>query len=263
MIKWQSSGVPTISLVAPLVLKLINACDSVQSNATSQLEIKTFCATMVKELKTKFSCLNNPVYALATFLDPRTKQYFKDLPASVQEKTKSFVLQYALSVEHIATPPSNDSDGPHDKRHKPNPPEVDLSTLMDEDELSKLINETMESISEFPVETNKSNVLDVEKYLSQPFDSSVSLNNWFKLFPAYVRHLYIVICSIPGAAAEVERLFSCSGNIVSKRRCSLHPVSLSSFPLSSILLLSNLLIVVEECRAEIFVKEKPLHPEGI
>lgn len=154
--------------------------------------------------KEKFSCLDDLIYSVATFLDPRSKHLFQDLPESHQLLAKEYVLEFANEAE----------DTPITKKRKLDTSCDEINT--DESAFNGFISEMFEHKT--PSLTPK---FDFNNYLNRSFSAKTSLTTWFSSLQPFIKELYLCICGIPAASSESERLFSASGYINSKYRSSM------------------------------------------
>jgi hypothetical protein len=223
MLNWQSSEVSTLSLVAPFILKLLKACAHIEKK-TEFVLVRSVSRKMAQLTKEKFSCLNDLIYSLATFLDPRTKHLFQDLPSSFQQNA----LEY---VKEFASIPKPEEDARISKKRK-------LHSIADDEEdctaekeiLADNSGEASELESAFDgfidemFENKKISLpseFDLKEYLDRHFSPESGLTSWFSSLPPYFKELFLCICGIPAASSESERLFSVSGYINSKSRSSM------------------------------------------
>jgi hypothetical protein len=191
MIKeFQRNERPSISMVAPTVIMLIEECTKMLKSLEYSNEIRTVAKKMVIQLRTRFNCLENPIYSIATLLDPMTTRLFSILPAAHKKMATDFLVarMKEKEVEIPATAPA-----------------VSFYDLA------------------FKAKSSTSPVgFSLDAYLQKQFGENDSLLNWFSAYPT-LKDLYVAICHIPAASSEVERLFSTSGYITSKLRCSMRP----------------------------------------
>lgn len=91
MVDFQSATHPTLSLVAPAIVYLRQSCKESISKLTTP-SARAVAAVMFKSLKERFSpLLEQPIYSIATFVDPLTRSAFTKLAASAQDETINFI----------------------------------------------------------------------------------------------------------------------------------------------------------------------------
>lgn len=199
VIEWQYDTQPTISRVVPMVEAMIKICETTIADVKTHPIIKSVARQLLNQLIERFSILDNPLYAIATLLDPTTKKYFKFLPKHVVEFAETFVQEkleepeLEIVVRQPATKKARRSlmDRVFDTSSSPLPPPQDHS------------------------------VFTIDAYLKTPFDEEEGVAAFLNQQPPAIKELYLSICGIPASSSEIERLFSTCGYINSKLRCSL------------------------------------------
>lgn len=192
MIDLQSETIPTLSRVAPAVVSLRTACQNLVRKFTSAIA-RRVAASIFTSLNSRFSkALDQPIYSIATFVDPQTKHMFRILPQSTRDCTVTFIRSMV------------DLSEPTDESSEPVPVwfQADPSATRQR--------------------SNAISTFDVNLYLSSPSGPvQASLPRQLPI----IQDLYYELCGIPATSSDVERLFSTCGYVNSQRRCSLKPES--------------------------------------
>lgn len=89
MRKLQTRDVPTISLLAPFIHSLVDYCRGFLNDDCGV--IQRAAKDMIEEIQKRFSFLKDPIYYIATFLDPRTKHIFGEVPLEFQIMVRQFI----------------------------------------------------------------------------------------------------------------------------------------------------------------------------
>jgi hypothetical protein len=186
---FQSNSHPTLSRVAPAIVILRKTCqqmiETLQFPAT-----KRVAASILTSSKSRFSeALNQPIYSLATFVDPLTKSWYNELPVTARDCVKNFILSNISKTTTSQAPPTS-TGGWWDK--------IDISHK--------------EFASDF----------DLNHYLVSPV---ATVGSFLTHQPPIIRNLYLEICGIPATSSDVERLFSTCGYVNSPRRSSMNSES--------------------------------------
>jgi len=140
--------------------------------------------------------LNNPIYALATLVDPRTKHYFPELP----EHVKTIISRFVMSKVTVKSTQS-----------------ITVSESVSKSGLHGLLPSIPSSIK--PPST-----FNIDAYVNVPIGSSAE--QFLSCQPVELQELYFEVCGIPAASSDIERLFSACGFINSKLRTSVKPENL-------------------------------------
>lgn len=188
VIAFQAQEKPTLSQVAPFVVAIRATCNKIRDLETKPPVIRKTAMSIASGLKARFSSvLDNPIYSIATLVDPDTKCWFASLPQHVAQIVKDFVSS------KIAVSEAN--------RANPTP-----------------ANHPLHGVLCASVTTN-SIPFDLNQYIHSPFVPPVA--QFFASQPSVFQELYLSICGIPAASSEIERLFSTCGYVNSKLRCSM------------------------------------------
>ena len=200
---------PTLSLVLPVISGLCKALNEPPAAAASNT-IKSFRQHLSRELRQKFEALPTSTSSLAAAVDPRFRSlsFLKDDDARLELKTE--ILQRIKAYAAESSQGCQDaSEPPPLKKSK-----SALDELLGEADMTQhcsdsLLEEELQLyFTERPVPTDRDPLL------------------WWKTnqerFP-HIAELAISLLCIPGTSVPAEQVFSCSGLIVDKLRCSLSP----------------------------------------
>lgn len=186
--EFQSNTSPTISLVMPYIEKIRRHCTNIHKDLSISSVIRQVANVISVEVGRRFSVVfTNPIYAIATLVDPLTKKFFKPyIPFAVRDDVEKFVLSKI----------KESNEGLEANSSVPA-----LHSFLDDTD------------SETPI-------FNLDRYLSEQV-SPDEVPSFLARQPKALQELYISICGIPAASSEVERLFSTCGQINSKLRCSM------------------------------------------
>ena len=221
MVDFQQESVPTISLVAPYVMYLTQSCQDTFRHTI----VRKMAAVMERETQVRFSYLDNPLYSLATFLDPNTKQFFVDLPQSHQKIIKTFVLNLftipnsattittTTSTTTTTTTITTTATATTTTTTTTTTPSTSTTTTPNNRFLDKMLGKNICPVERF----------DIDAYLCAPVPN---FQLWMSSLPKPLQSWYFRICGIPAASCDVERFFSTCGFINSKLRSAMKPENL-------------------------------------
>jgi len=197
---FESEKVPTMSCVIPMVLWVLNELSTLRTTHPSG---SVTCCTLITSIKSR---IIDPITShdevwQSVFFDPRTKRSLIDT-----EYHDRVVTESNLSFNKMFPPPL-----PIDPQ-SPTP-------VMEE----KKKKSALEIILPTPKITE---VKEFDRYLATPQIASddpapgkwLLAQGYHKIFALYQK-----FCSIPGAATKIERLWSDTGNLVTKKRSCLDP----------------------------------------
>ncbi len=216
----QSETIVTASAVVPAIVHLISHLHDIKENISFcvklvqqlELSIEKRFAGIVKRLDQsnveENDPFNDPVYFLATVLDPWFKFFWlKDLnlSASNENRLKQHIIQ--LLLDEI----NKDSNG-------------SLAKLSDtsSSSMSRTKKKKLYFYDDGPGDYGNDSLVmspltELEVYLNEPIPSKFS-EYWRRSQLCRLKRLVTRVCSIQASSAPVERVFSCAGLILSPRR---------------------------------------------
>jgi hypothetical protein len=195
---FQSQNQPTISQVFPFIYAIRKKCKNILESISKPPIIRKTAMVIAAGLKNRFSSLlDDPLYALATLVDPNTKKFYNLMPPHVQKALEEYLSQ-KLNHTHQAI--------------------VQTTTATTTSSILDWSYDGLPPIADSP--------FNLSKYINSSFEQYPTVSSFLAEYPRYFSELYLSICGIPAASSEIERLFSTCGFINSKLRCSMTPANL-------------------------------------
>ena len=243
----QGDHYPTISLVLPMLERLsLSEEDPVDVNSEEEgrmaedidslmSDFAMFKENVRKSIKTRFERSENPVYTLASALDPRWKGTRHFITSEQEFITAINNFEKALKERMVIGRPSSSANH-RDFPIIPQPiqPSSSNATSINqkkkkESSVAKLLGGLLDSRT-IPIE-NDALKKEIAFYLSTPFITkedleSFDLLKWWKDHEKQFPLLSVVarkVLGIPATSACCERIFSKSGNVVSSLRANISP----------------------------------------
>ena len=243
----QGDHYPTISLVLPMLERLsLSEEDPVDVNSEEEgrmaedidslmSDFAMFKENVRKSIETRFERSENPVYTLASALDPRWKGTRHFITSEQEFITAINNFEKALKERMVIGRPSSSANH-RDFPIIPQPiqPSSSNATSINqkkkkESSVAKLLGGLLDSRT-IPIE-NDALKKEIAFYLSTPFITkedleSFDLLKWWKDHEKQFPLLSVVarkVLGIPATSACCERIFSKSGNVVSSLRANISP----------------------------------------
>lgn len=192
----QATNTPTISIVIPYIEMIRRQCLTIQNTESKSPIVRKVAKAIYVGINKRFSpVFLNPIYAIATLIDPLTKRFYTSyVPSSVRDVVKKFLLSKIAEESENVQPAIKTFASLHSLLEQNRDPHLSCD------------------IPSFKLDA----------YLSEPVTSD-QVPSFLARQPKVLRDLYLSICGIPAASSDVERLFSTCGIINSKLRCSMDP----------------------------------------
>ena len=210
----------TVSSVIPM-LQLIEASILKEKESDTQLT-KDIKMRVITDIQSRYSASKDVfrILQFATFLDPRFKS--KPLSDSEVEDIKERIILEVITLPPAAAPPSQPccslTEPPPAKQKK------SLGTFFKEHEENQQASSSLSTSPSMEDRCRK----EIENYLRTPkldFEEDPLL--WWKTTSSKLSILshkvrkYLCVCA---TSSPSERVFSCSGNIVTPLRASMNPL---------------------------------------
>lgn len=228
-IKCQSDTIVTVSLVVPAIVHIITHLRDIGTSIS-------ICTKLVEQLQSsiekrfpgiihrlnlvdvdKHEAFNDPLYFIATVLDPSFKFYWisdMKLPANLENRLKQNIIQLILDEISSYTDPSS-SSSPLPTKVLP----IDCASNPLKTKKRKMFAYHENNIDASDTMTYNP-MYELQSYLNDPLRSRFS-DYWANSRFHNLKKLVVRIFSVQASSAPVERVFSHAGLILSARRTNM------------------------------------------